>query len=373
MTDAIATRDTLTAGERLDWLRLIRSENVGPIVFHQLLRHFGSAGEALAGLPELARRGGAGRTVKVCPADRAERELAAAEAAGARTLASCETAYPRRLAALPDPPPMVYVKGDPVHLAPAAVALVGARNASASGRRYSRDLARALGQAGLIVVSGLARGIDTAAHQGALDSGTVAVLAGGVDVVYPSENQALYEAIAAAGAVLSEMPPGTTPRARHFPRRNRLISGLALGVVVIEAAERSGSLITARFALEQGREVFAVPGSPLDPRCRGGNRLIKQGAQLVQDPEDVLEAIRPMVEQPIPREAASSVGEHPIEPSPSAAGRDRLLGLLGPTPVDIDELIRLAELTPAGTITMLLELELAGRLERHPGNRVSLS
>ena len=268
---------------------------------------------------------------------------------------------------------MVYVKGDPVHLAPAAVALVGARNASASGRRYSRDLARALGQAGLIVVSGLARGIDTAAHQGALDSGTVAVLAGGVDVVYPSENQALYEAIAAAGAVLSEMPPGTTPRARHFPRRNRLISGLALGVVVIEAAERSGSLITARFALEQGREVFAVPGSPLDPRCRGGNRLIKQGAQLVQDPEDVLEAIRPMVEQPIPREAASSVGEHPIEPSPSAAGRDRLLGLLGPTPVDIDELIRLAELTPAGTITMLLELELAGRLERHPGNRVSLS
>ncbi len=376
----------LTAAARLDWLRLIRSENVGPVVFQQLLARYGSAGAALRALPDLARRGGR-RRIKLCPAAAAEDELAAAAAVGARPLASCEAAYPPRLAALPDPPPLIYVLGDAARLAEPAVAIVGARNASASAVRYTRGLARDLGQRGLVVASGLARGIDTAAHDGALQAGTaddtggtVAVLAGGTDVVYPAENQKLYEAIVAEGAVISEMPPGTRPQARHFPRRNRLISGLGLGVVVIEAAERSGSLITARFALEQGREVFAVPGSPMDPRCRGSNRLIRQGATLIQDADDVVEVIEPMIARP----ALGSFCEDPADQlrmdapttmntPDSDADRQRLTALLGPTPVSIDELIRLSELTPAHVITILLELELAGRLDRHAGNRVSIS
>ncbi len=376
----------LTDAGRLDWLRLIRSENVGPIVFQQLLARHGAAGAALRALPELARRGGGGRAIKLCSEAAAAAELAAAAAVGARPLASCEAAYPARLGALPDPPPLIYVLGDAARLAAPAVAVVGARNASASAIRYTQRLARELGRQGLLVGSGLARGIDTAAHAGALEGddsdsdgggGTVAVLAGGVDVVYPAENQGLYEAIAARGAVISEMPPGTRPQARHFPRRNRLISGLALGVVVIEAAERSGSLITARFALEQGREVFAVPGSPMDPRCRGSNRLIRQGATLLQEAEDVLEVIRPMLERP-------ALWEEPAGPPEIGGGsagwavdsdrdRARLTALLGTAPVAVDELIRLSELTAAVVITILLELELAGRLDRHAGNRVSIS
>jgi DNA processing protein len=366
----------LTAAARLDWLRLIRSENVGPIIFGQLLARYGSAGAALQALPELVRRGG-GRRIKLCTVAAAEDELAAAEAVGARPLASCEAAYPPRLAALADPPPLVYVLGDVARLAAPAVAIVGARNASASAVRYTQRLARNLGGGGLMVASGLARGIDTAAHTGALESGTVAVLAGGVDVVYPAENNALYENIVAQGAVISEMPPGTRPQARHFPRRNRLVSGLALGVVVIEAAERSGSLITARFALEQGREVFAVPGSPMDPRCRGSNRLIRQGATLIQDADEVIEIIGPMLQQP-------ALWESPVEPlqghvaapagvDDSDADRQRLTSLLGAAPVAVDDLIRLSQLTPALVITILLELELAGRLDRHAGNRVSIS
>ncbi|MBT7758711.1 MAG: DNA-protecting protein DprA [Rhodospirillaceae bacterium] len=375
----------LTAAGRLDWLRLIRSENVGPIIFQQLLSHYGSAGAALEALPELARRGG-GRAIKPCSIGAAETELAAAAAVGARPLASCEAAYPPRLAALPDPPPLIYVLGDVARLANPAVAMVGARNASASAIRYTRRLAGELAGKGLLVASGLARGIDTAAHTGALDAGsldtgggagTVAVLAGGVDVVYPAENQALYEAVATQGAVISEMPPGTRPQARHFPRRNRLISGLALGVVVIEAAERSGSLITARFALEQGREVFAVPGSPMDPRCRGSNRLIRQGAILIQDADEVIDVINPMITQPALWEGAASpmqgvVGAASLGPE-SDRDRQRLITLLGPTAVAVDDLIRLSELTPAIVITILLELELAGRLDRHAGNRVSIS
>ncbi|MDP6872694.1 MAG: DNA-processing protein DprA [Alphaproteobacteria bacterium] len=370
----------LTAASRLDWLRLIRSENVGPVVFQQLLARFGSAGAALRALPDLARRGGR-RRIKLCTAAVAEDELAAAAAVGARPLASCEAAYPPRLGALPDPPPLIYVLGDAACLADPAVAIVGARNASASAVRYTRGLAADLCQGGLVVASGLARGIDTAAHDGALqadaDGGTVAVLAGGVDVVYPVENQKLYEAIVAHGAVISEMPPGTRPQARHFPRRNRLISSLGLGVVVIEAAERSGSLITARFALEQGREVFAVPGSPMDPRCRGSNRLIRQGATLIQNADDVLEVVGPMIARPSfwedPTEQAGIYAPTPGESHDSDADRQRLTALLGATPVDVDELIRLSELTPAHVITILLELELAGRLDRHAGNRVSIS
>ncbi len=381
MMGTLGQSDELTAAARLDWLRLIRSENVGPIVFQQLLTRFGSAGAALRALPDLARRGGGRRNIKLCSQAAAEAEFEAAAAIGARPVASCEAAYPPRLGALPDPPPLIYVLGDAARLSRPVVAIVGARNASASAIRYTQRLARDLGGAGLDVASGLARGIDTAAHGGALDTGTIAVLAGGVDVVYPAENQELYEAIVAQGAVISEMPPGTRPQARHFPRRNRLISGLALGVVVIEAAERSGSLITARFALEQGREVFAVPGSPMDPRCRGTNRLIKQGASLVQDVDDVVEVIGPMINQPSLWEPPSGLyGERP-----EIAGfdtefdakfdveRQSVLGLLGPTPIGVDDLIRLSELTPAQVITILLELELAGRLDRHAGNRVSIS
>ncbi|MFP6746955.1 MAG: DNA-processing protein DprA [Alphaproteobacteria bacterium] len=367
----------LTAAARLDWLRLIRSENVGPIVFQQLLTRFGSAGAALRALPDLARRGGRRGNIKLCSLAAAEAELEAAAAVGALPLASCEAAYPPRLGALPDPPPLIYVLGDAARLASPVVAMVGARYASASAIRYTQRLARDLGRAGLHVASGLARGIDTAAHGGALETGTIAVLAGGVDVVYPAENQQLYRAIVSQGAVISEMPPGTRPQARHFPRRNRLISGLALGVVVIEAAERSGSLITARFALEQGREVFAVPGSPMDPRCRGSNRLIKQGAGLVQEAGDVVEAIGPMIDRPALWEAAP--GQYDGRPENADfdadfdAERRRVTGLLGATAIGVDDLIRLSELTPAQVITILLELELAGRLDRHAGNRVSIS
>ena len=390
----------LTAQARLDWLRLIRSENVGPIIFQQLLSRYGSAGTALDALPDLARRGGR-RRISLCTIAAAEAELEAADMIGARPLASCESAYPRSLAALPDPPPLIYVLGDVAQLKSPTVAIIGARNASASAIRYTRQLANDLGREGLVIASGLARGIDTAAHGGALErmlegksgeSGTVAVMAGGVDVVYPSENQALYEAIVDQGAVISEMPPHTRPQARHFPRRNRLISGLSLGVVVIEAAERSGSLITARFALEQGREVFAVPGSPMDPRCRGSNRLIRQGAVLIQTADEVVEVITPMLQQPglwaglsegpqdLPQSCYSGDGfasvEAPAEAlddNESQSDRRHLTDLLGATPVGIDDLIRLSELTPALVITILLELELAGRIDRHAGNRVSIS
>ncbi|MBK3735627.1 DNA-protecting protein DprA, partial [Azospirillum brasilense] len=264
-------RRPLSAAERFDWLRLIRSENVGPITFHRLLERFGGAGAALEALPDLAKRGGRTKPLRIAPKADIDRELAANDRIGARLLFSCEPDYPEPLAALDDAPPVVSVLGHPHLLRRRAVALVGARNASMNGKKFAERLARDLGEAGLLVVSGMARGIDTAAHAGALGSGTAAVVAGGADVVYPPENQALYRDIVQQGVVIAESPVGTTPQARHFPRRNRLISGLSLGVLVVEAALRSGSLITARMALEQGREVMAVPGSPLDPRCQGTN------------------------------------------------------------------------------------------------------
>ncbi len=274
--EAVTPRN-LSRAERLAWLRLIRTENVGPITFRQLLRRFGSADAALDALPDLARRGGRARPIRICSAAAARCELEALEALDARLIALFEPDYPLALAALDDAPPLICCFGLPHLLQRNAVAVVGARNASANGRRQARQIAAELGSAGLLVVSGMARGIDAAAHEGALDSGTVAVVAGGVDVIYPEENGALYGEIKARGVVLSEMPAGTVPQARHFPRRNRLISGMALGTLVVEAAPHSGSLITARFALDQGREVLAVPGSPLDPRARGCNDLIRQG------------------------------------------------------------------------------------------------
>jgi DNA processing protein len=349
-------------------LRLIRSENIGPISYRHLIARFGSAAAALAAIPELAARGG-GRAPAIVAAAAAERELEAAARYGARHLFLGFDGYPRLLAEVEVAPPVLIVKGDLGLAERRAVAVVGARNASAAGCRFARQLAVELGRAGLVVVSGLARGIDSAAHDAALDSGTIAAIAGGIDKVFPPENAARQEAIAEHGLLVAEQPPGTEPKARHFPRRNRIIAGLALGTVVIEAAPRSGSLITARFAGDYGREVMAVPGSPLDPRAQGCNLLIREGATLVQGAEDVIEAISPMiggVREPGESYHGEGAGDA------TEGERKTLFSLLSATPVLVDELIRQSGLPAAIVHTILLELELAGRLERHAGGKASL-
>ena len=366
----------LNAQERLDWLRLIRSDQVGPVTFHHLLQRCGSAAAALEALPELARRGGR-RQFKIYPRAEAERELTAVQRAGGRLVAWGEPDYPPLLAPLEDAPPLLTIIGNAdLMTSRRTIAMVGARNASAAGQKLARNIAEALGAAGIAVVSGLARGIDTAAHLGAVATGTVAVVAGGADIIYPEENRQLHERIARQGAIIAELPVGTVPQARHFPRRNRLISGVSLGVVVVEAALRSGSLITARFAGEQGRDVFAVPGSPLDPRCRGSNDLIRHGAALVEEAGDILSALG-TITQPMqpPRRGRPSLGVREPEAASDASDsvRAELLSLLSPTPVTVDELIRQCHLSPSVVTTALLELDLAGRIERHPGHRVSLT
>jgi DNA processing protein len=363
----------LTDEQRLDWLRLIRSDNVGPRTFRALVNHCGGARAALAALPDLARRGGATRPARVHSRPEAERELKAAAALGLTLVALGEPDYPSRLQMIDDAPPLVAVRGRIAALALPMVAIVGARNASAAGMRFAERLARDLGAAGLAVVSGLARGIDAAAHRASLATGTVAVLAGGHDHIYPPEHADLAAAILGEGALVSEMPLGWEPRARDFPRRNRLISGLAVGIVVVEAAKRSGSLITARFALEQGREVFAVPGSPLDPRAEGTNDLLKQGATLVTEAADVIATVRPILGTPIELVAEEPDAPAPPGGEPGTDERARIIGLLGPTPVPIDDLIRLSGSSPAVVRMVLLELDIAGRLERHGGSLVSLA
>jgi DNA processing protein len=366
----------LTDDQRLDWLRLIRSDNVGPRTFRTLVKHYGGTRAALSALPDLARRGGATRPVRVPSRQDAERELTAARSLGVTLVALGELDYPQRLAMIDDAPPLLAVRGNAAALSLPMVAIVGARNASAAGIRFAERLARDLGAAGFAIVSGLARGIDGAAHRASLATGTIAALAGGHDQIYPPEHAALAEAILAQGALISEMPMGWEPRARDFPRRNRLISGLAAGVVIVEAARRSGSLITARMALEQGREVFAVPGSPLDPRAEGTNDLIKQGATLVTQADDVTIVLRPILSdilgQPIELAAEEPEPLAPLNPEPAGSDRERIAGLLGPTPASIDDLVRLSGCTPAVVRVILLELELAGRLERHGGAQVSL-
>jgi DNA processing protein len=363
----------LTDEQRVDWLRLIRSDNVGPRTFRTLINHCGGARQALAALPDLARRGGASKATRICPREDAERELQAAKAMGVTFVALGEPDYPARLQSIDDAPPLLAVRGKLSALALPLVAIVGARNASAAGIKFTERLARDLSEAGFGIVSGLARGIDAAAHRASLATGTVAVLAGGHDRIYPPEHDKLLESILPEGAAISEMPLGWEPRARDFPRRNRLISGVALGVVVVEAAKRSGSLITARMALEQGREVFAVPGSPLDPRTEGTNGLLKQGAALVTEAADIIPVLRPIMGQPpaVPVEEpeAGSPGR-PAEPD--ADERSRIVSLLGPTPVAVDDLVRLAGSSPSAVRIILLELDLAGRLQRHGGSLVSL-
>jgi DNA processing protein len=356
--------------ERIAWLRLARTENVGPVAFTGLLARFGSAERAVEALPDLARRSGRSRPLRAPSAAEAEAELAAGARAGAHLLIGSEAAFPARLAAVDPAPPLIWVRGDPAWLQRPAVAVVGARIASAAGQRFARSLAADLGREGFVVVSGLARGIDGAAHEGALPTGTVAVLAGGVDDLYPPEHADLYDRILGSGCIVSENEPGRRAQARDFPRRNRIISGLSQGVVVVEAELRSGSLITARLAAEQGREVLAVPGSPLEPRARGTNDLIRQGAALCEGVDDVLRALQPSL---IAREPQRRWAEPPPTDGEDeiAAAAQRVSALLSPAPTAVDELARLSGFTPPTVFAALVELSLAGRAALLPGGMAS--
>ena len=349
-------------------LRLIRTAGVGPVTYRQLIARFGTPEAALDMLPTLARRGG-GNAPRVADAGLVERELATTARLGARYVFLDDPDYPPLLAETDTAPPALIVRGDLTQASRLCVAIVGARNASAAACRFARSLAHDLAAEGATVVSGLARGIDTAAHVGALPR-TIGVIASGIDVTFPPENRALQEEVAAHALLVAEQPPGTQPLARNFPSRNRIIAGLSLGTVVVEAAPRSGSLITARLAGEAGREVMAVPGSPLDPRAQGCNLLIREGATLVQSAADILEQIRPFD----PRSVRASKDAYAAAPPEDASDTDRrrIADLLGPVPVTIDELIRQSRLSPAVVHTVLLELELGGRLERHAGGRASL-
>ncbi|MGE5772822.1 MAG: DNA-processing protein DprA [Hyphomicrobiales bacterium] len=363
----------LSDDERLDWLRLIRTDNVGPRTFQDLVRYFGSARDALAALPGLARRGGSVRAPRICSPEQAAAELKAARMVGVEYIALQEPTYPLRLRMIDDAPPLIAVRGNTEALAQPQIAIVGSRNASAAGREVRRTNGpRSRRRRVLRCVR--ARGIDAAAHRASLQTGTIAVLAGGQDRIYPAEHIKLAEKVVIAGAAISEMPFNWEPRAHDFPRRNRLISGLSIGVIVVEAARRSGSLVTARLAGEQGREVFAVPGSPLDPRCEGTNGLLKQGAIPVTEAADVIAAIEPIlkcgpdltVQESLPDPLRASGAE------PGTDERNRIVTLLGPTPVSIDDLIRLAQSSPTTVRAALLELEIAGRIERHAAGLVSL-
>jgi DNA processing protein len=365
-------RRTLTDTERAEWLRLYRTENVGPITFRQLVRRFGTARAALDALPAMAQRGGK-KNFAIPASSDIENEVARARKIGARLIAWCEPDYPEALAAIEDAPPVITVRGHTGILHKRGIGIVGARNASINGRKMAEYLASELGQQGIVIASGLARGIDTAAHQASLATGTVAVLAGGVDIVYPEENKKLYDQIVEQGCILSDMPLGVEPFSKLFPRRNRLISGLSLGIVVVEAAMQSGSLITARMALDQGREVFAVPGSPLDPRCTGTNDLLRQGAVLTEKAADILAHIHSLpgrLAEPPANDFEAPSG--PVEERMLDAARATILESLSPSPVSVDDLVRECSLSPSVVLTVLLELELAGRIERQAGHKVVL-
>ena len=358
----------MTDEERLAWLRLARTEQVGPVAFENLLGRYGSAVAVMAALPDLVQRAGRTGPLRIPSLDDARRELEAGERIGARLFCSCEQAFPYLLAAIDPPPPLIWAMGDLTIASRPTAAIVGARVASAGGQKFARGLAAQLGEAGVTVISGLARGIDGAAHLGALPTGTIAVLGGGPDDIYPPEHADLHRQIAERGAIVSESPPGYRAQARDFPRRNRIISGLSLAVVIVEAEMRSGSLITARLANEQGREVLAVPGSPLDPRARGTNDLIRQGAQMCESVEDVLGAIRDMSlrEREPPTWKGPAVNDREVD-----ALRGRLAALLSPTPVSRDELVRATGAPVPVVLAALTELALAGRAELLPGGMVT--
>lgn len=397
---------TLSHTQRIDWLRLTRTESVGPLTFNTLINRFGGASAALEALPDLLRKQGKGQ-IRVCTVDTAERELEIAADAGVRFIARGEGEYPAMLRQIASAPPLIALKGTTAVFDHPMVAIVGSRNASAAGRSFTDKLAKGLTQHGFAISSGLARGIDTRAHEAALAFGTVAVLAGGLDRPYPPENVGLLERICETGAVITEMPMGWEARGRDFPRRNRIISGLASATVLVEAARKSGSLITARFALEQNREVFAVPGSPLDPRAEGTNALLKdRKAHICTSVDDIVTELQPMLAEPdlfggpldsreattptygneplweellVGEEAAQIPFAHlayeaapPYEPHPPGTADERVTALLGPAPVEVDEVVRLSGASLREVQQVLLGLELAGRLERHGGNRVSL-
>lgn len=363
----------LTPAQRIAWLRLIRTDNIGPVTFRQLLNRFGSAEAAIEALPEISAK--AGRPMSPVSQARAEDELAGLNRYGARIVAQGEPGYPEHLLQISGAPPLLTLAGGERLDWRRTVGIVGARNASSAGIKMTRMLAAELGEAGYSVVSGLARGIDTAAHRASLATGTIAVLAGGFDRIYPGENIPLaHDILDNGGALLTEMPLGWEPRSRDFPRRNRLVSGLSLGIVVVEAAKRSGSLITARLALEQNRDVFAVPGSPLDPRAEGGNLLIQQGARLVTSAADIIEVVssadpaRQALFEPewLPDETASPSVE------PASDDRSKLVQSLSTTPVEVDELIAQTGIAPQVMQILLLELDIGGQIEWSSGQLVAL-
>jgi DNA processing protein len=367
----------LSDAQRLAWLRLIRSENVGPATFRELLNYFGSAKAALEAVPELARRA-RGREIKIFPADKAEAEITRARKLGAELVAIGEPGYPSWLQNITPPPPLLYIMGRPEILSRPIVSIVGSRNCSAISHKFTRKIAGDLGREGYVVASGLARGIDTAAHVGALEHGTIAVLAGGIDVCYPASNTDLQREIGTRGLLISESPPGLKPVARDFPRRNRIVSGIAAGVLVVEAAFRSGSLITARMAAEQGREVFAVPGFPLDPRSEGANKLIKNGATMVTGAADIIETLAPILGRAdglannAVEEQEDCVVAMPV-PDVEQSARARVISLLGPVAVEVDEIIRQSGLGAREVQVVLLELDLDGRLVRQGQQHVALA
>jgi DNA processing protein len=360
---------------RIACLRLIRSTGIGAVTFRELVNHHGGARAALDALPEISRRSGRRRPIAIYSERQAQDELETARRTGCEPCFTIEPGYPAALAVVEAPPPLLYIKGQRDLLSQPAIAIVGSRRASAAGTKLARVFAAELGQAGLVVVSGLARGIDAAAHEAALATGTVAVLAGGLDVVYPPEHAALQEKLATEGCLVAENPPGFQPRAKDFPRRNRLISGMSLGVVVMEAAQRSGTLVTARFAGEQGREVFAIPGHPLDPRAEGTNNLLKNGATLATEPGDILDVLKPMAGPMEFREPATAP---PLVHTPSGADLDlspedraHILAALGPQPADVDEIVRATGIGVREVRITLMELDLAGEIERHGNQLVS--
>ncbi|PCJ87053.1 MAG: DNA-protecting protein DprA [Hyphomicrobiales bacterium] len=366
---------SLTEEQRLDWLRLIRSERVGPATFRDLINRYGTASHALKALPDLAKRGGAIAKVKIASEQEVLSELQRANKLGASFIAMGEPDYPKWLRAADGAPPVILVKGNRKALQMPMISIVGARNASITGIKMALKLSQELGRAGFCIASGLARGIDKAAHEAALQSGTIAVLAGGLDKIYPPEHESLSEEICENGCLISEMPLGWTARAQDFPRRNRIVAGLSVGTIVVEAARKSGSLITARLALQLNRDVFAVPGSPLDPRAAGPNDLLKKGASIVTHANDVIDAIRPLLGGDYPLPPETGLSEHDSEQGRdiTQADRDRLIASLSTTPVEIDDLIRYTGLAPGDIYLALLELDLAGRLVRHEGNKVSIT
>lgn len=368
---------TLAQEKAVDVLRLIRSENVGPVTFFKLLSYFGSVSKALDAIPEMSVKGGRARPIKVASAAAAKEEIEKAEAFGAKVIPYGHPDYPKLLHTIHDAPPIIMALGSPsIWNRGVNIGIVGARNASANGCRFTHKIATDLGKAGVCVVSGLARGIDAAAHTGALATGTVGVIAGGIDTVYPPENKDLYAKLAEQGAIISEQPLDYAPQARSFPARNRIISGMSHGLVVVEASLKSGSLITARQAADQNRDVFAVPGSPMDPRCKGTNQLLRDGAIVTESAEDVLLQVRAYHNPPLAEPHGTDFRPASLAPpgeNELAEARKAIAQKLGHEPVLVDELIAQCQLTAGVVMTVLLEMELAGRLYRHPGNRVSLA